>query len=253
MQSLLNVFFWGVRMADLNVALLGQFRLTNRGELVTGLEGARLQSIFAYLLLHRTAPTLRQHLAFQYWPDATESQALNNLRSLIHKLRHGLPGAESFLVTDSLTIWLQPTAPIELDVEKFAAATGENATRADLERAARLYAGDLLPTCYDDWILPRRTALNERACAALARLVAMLEASFEYGAAIGYANQLLRLDPLQETAYRTLMRLQALHGDRAAALRVYHVCVTTLRQELDVPPSRATRTQYERLLARTGT
>jgi DNA-binding SARP family transcriptional activator len=239
-------------MADLNVALLGQFRLTNRGERVTGLEGARLQSFFAYLLLHRSAPTLRQHLAFQYWPDATESQALNNLRSLIHKLRHGLPDADNYLAADTLTVWLRPQAPIDLDVEDFEAATGEHAARTDLERAARLYAGDLLPTCYDDWILPQRSALNERACAALTRLVEMLETSCEYTAAIHYANQLLRLDPLQETAYRTLMRLHALNGDRAAALRAYHVCVTTLRQELDVPPSRATRTQYELLLAEQG-
>jgi DNA-binding SARP family transcriptional activator/tetratricopeptide (TPR) repeat protein len=236
-------------MSDLAVALLGQFRLTNRGELVTGLEGARLQSFFAYLLLHRTAPTLRQQLAFQYWPDATESQALNNLRSLIHKLRHSLPDAESYLAADTLTVWLRPDAPIVLDVEDFEAATGENASREDLERAARLYAGDLLPACYDDWILPRRNTLNERACAALARLVDMLERSLEYSPAINYANQLLRLDPLQETTYRTLMRLHARNGDRAAALRVFHVCVTTLRQELDVLPSKATHAQYERLLA----
>ena len=155
----------------------------------------------------------------------------------------------SYLVADTLTVWLRPDAPIDLDVEDFEAATGENATRQDLERAARLYAGDLLPTCYDDWILPQRKALNERACAALTRLVDMLERAFEYTAAIDYANQLLRLDPLQETAYRTLMRLHALNGDRAAALHAYHVCVTTLRQELDVPPSRATHAQYERLLA----
>ena len=236
-------------MPDLAVALLGQFRLTNRDEVVAGLEGARLQSFFAYLLLHRTAPTLRQHLAFQYWPDATESQALNNLRSLIHKLRHSLPDAESYLAADTLTVWLRPDAQISLDVEDFEAATGEGAAREDLERGARLYAGDLLPTCYDDWVLPRRNALNERACAALTRLVDIHERSLAYSAAINYANQLLRLDPLQETAYRTLMRLHALNGDRAAALRAYHVCVTTLRQELDVPPSKATHAQYERLLA----
>ena len=149
-------------MPDLAVALLGQFRLTNRGEFVTGLEGARLQSFFAYLLLHRTAPIPRQHLAFQYWPDAAESQALNNLRSLIHKLRHGLPAAERYLATDTLTVWLRPDAAIGLDVEEFKAASGENASREELERAARLYAGDLLPTCYDDWILPPRGAKRTR-------------------------------------------------------------------------------------------
>jgi DNA-binding SARP family transcriptional activator len=236
-------------MADLNVALLGQFRLTYRGELVCCLNSPRIQSLFGYLMLHREAPTLRQHLAFQYWPDATESQALNNLRSLIHKLRHGLPAADSFLIADSLTVWLHPDAPIDLDIAHFEAATQPNAGRAELELAAQLYAGDLLPACYEDWLQPRREALNEQARAALGRLVDMLEETLEYDAAIPYANQLLRLDPLQETTYRTLMRLHALHGDRATALRTYHVCVTTLREELGVPPSKATQTQYQRLLA----
>ena len=44
------------------------------------------------------------------------------------------------------------------------------------------------------------------------------------------------------------MRLHALAGNRAAALRVYHACVTALAGELGVEPSQATFTSYERLL-----
>ena len=43
------------------------------------------------------------------------------------------------------------------------------------------------------------------------------------------------------------MRLLALDGDRAGALRVYHACATALGEELGVPPTPQTRTVYERL------
>jgi predicted ATPase len=45
------------------------------------------------------------------------------------------------------------------------------------------------------------------------------------------------------------MRLRALVGDRAGALRTYHQCATILERELDVKPSRATREVYEQLVA----
>src|SRR5258707_6874618 len=44
------------------------------------------------------------------------------------------------------------------------------------------------------------------------------------------------------------MRLYALRGDRAAALRVYHTGVTVLERELGTEPSEVTRAVYESLL-----
>ena len=46
----------------LDVRLLGEFSLCYDGESVTGLSSARLQSLLAYLLLHRNAPQGRSHL-----------------------------------------------------------------------------------------------------------------------------------------------------------------------------------------------
>ena len=76
----------------------------------------------------------------------------------------------------------------------------------------------------------------------------MLEEQRDYPAAIRSAQRLLRHDPLHEATYRRLIRLHALNGDRAGALRVYHTCTTVLQRELDVEPSAATREAYEQLL-----
>ncbi len=75
----------------------------------------------------------------------------------------------------------------------------------------------------------------------------VLECTQEYLAAIGYAQRLLRHEPLHEATYQHLMRLHALRGDRASAMRVYQTCATVLARELAVAPSAATCDVYERL------
>ena len=46
------------------------------------------------------------------------------------------------------------------------------------------------------------------------------------------------------------MRVAALIGDRTAGLRAYHACVSALRDELGIEPSRETLNAYQRLVER---
>jgi DNA-binding SARP family transcriptional activator len=75
----------------LHLDLLGTFRLCRGDQPVAGFEHARLQHLLAYLALHRFAPISRQQLAFLFWPDSTDQQALKNLRTSLTRLRHALP------------------------------------------------------------------------------------------------------------------------------------------------------------------
>jgi DNA-binding SARP family transcriptional activator len=51
---------------------------------LTTLNTTRLRSLLTYLVLHRDVPQQREHLAFLFWPDATEALARNNLRQVLH-------------------------------------------------------------------------------------------------------------------------------------------------------------------------
>jgi DNA-binding SARP family transcriptional activator len=245
-------------MRTLQIKLLGAFRLVYGEEPVTGLSPARLRSLLAYLLLHRNAPQSRAQIAFVFWPDSTESQARNSLRNLLYRLRHKLPDADRFLYVNAQTLQWRPQVPCVLDVADFekavdqadsARTAGNQAVvRTALEEAVALYRGNLLPSCYDGWILPERERLRTAFVAALDRLIRLLESQQQYPAAIRYAERLLRHDPLRETTYRRLMRLHAGHGDRAAALHVYQTCVETLDEKLGVGPDPRTRTLHTQLL-----
>src|SRR6516162_5962314 len=103
----------------LQIRLLGNFSLTYADQQVTGLNSMRLQSLLAYLVLHRDVPQQRQHLAFLFWPDTTEGQARNNLRQLLHQLRRAFPPVEHFLSADTHMVHWHPVTPFHLDVAEF--------------------------------------------------------------------------------------------------------------------------------------
>ena len=147
-------------MSLLQIRLLGDFCLTSGSDVVEGVDTPRLQSLLAYLLLHRHAAQLRQHLAFLFWPDSSEAQAHTNLRNLLHLLRHALPNAEQFLRSDATILQWIDSAPFTLDVDDFQRA-GAHAHLADgaqdsailraaLQKAVDLSHGDLLPSVYDN-------------------------------------------------------------------------------------------------------
>src|SRR5215472_5941811 len=242
----------------LHIRLLGDFSLIYGDRQVTSLNTMRLQSLLAYLVLHRDVPQQRQHLAFLFWPDTTEAQARNNLRQLLHQLRQAFPPVEHFLSADMRIVHWHPVTPFRLDVAEFeqalteaAAATQRNNHRtlqAALEQADSLYRGELLSGCYDEWVLPERDRLRQRHLQALEHLLRLFEGQGNVVAAIRSAQRLLGLDPLSEDLYRRLMRLFALNNDRASALHVYHTCVSTLQREMGIDPDPVTHEAYERLL-----
>jgi len=165
----------------------------------------RLQTLLAYLALHRGVPQSRSRIAYTLWPDSTEAQAHTNLRNLLFKLRMTLPEVERFLVVERQTLCWHSDAPCSLDVTEFerAVARAEYARDAQdaaagrlaLEQAVQCYQGDLLPGCYDEWICSKRERLQQTYQGALERLVELLEQSGSVAEAIRMAQRLLRIDP----------------------------------------------------------
>ena len=143
----------------LNIRLLGTFRLVYGDQTLTSIQAARLQALLPYLLLHRDAPQSRQHIAFLLYPDSAEAQARTNLRNLIHLLRRALPDADHFLLSDAQILQWNSNSPFTLDVDEFQKAVATASSSTALREAVNLYGGELLPGCYDDWILPERERL----------------------------------------------------------------------------------------------
>lgn len=239
--------------AHIILHLLGGFHL-NGGQFLGGLN-LRHQLLIAYLALRAPHAISRAEIAFKLWADSTEEQALTNLRKALHHIKQQTEDGE-IIQADARTLQLNPG--LHLDVADFTSAldAAERARLANdpqteqtaLETATAFYRGDLLPSLYDEWLIPERERLRGQFLRAMDRLIVLYETRQHYRDAIQHAQRLLQTDNLREETYRTLIRLHALNNDRAAALNTYHTCAGTLAKELGVEPDADTRELYERLL-----
>ena len=80
------------------------------------------------------------------------------------------------------------------------------------------------------------------------RLAALYLEDGQYSRAVELVHRLLAADNCWERAYRYLMLAYHGLGDHGQIARVYHRCVQTLREELDVSPADETVALYEELI-----
>ncbi len=197
---------------SLEIRLLGEYTVALAGSTIHDLDTARLQALLAYLLLNRGVPQARQRIAFLFWPETSDSQAQTNLRQLLHILRKRLPDAATHLDVGERTVHWRAASPATADVIRFQAAIACAAQTTGPERlvalqdAAAAYGGELLPGCYDEWMLAQREQLAQQFMAALEQLVLLHEERRAYADAIACAQRLLQHDGLHEATYRRLMR-----------------------------------------------
>jgi DNA-binding SARP family transcriptional activator len=228
----------------LQVRLLGAVEIILDGRRLRAFNSLRLQRFLALIALRRD-PQHRSRLAFELWPDSNERQARTNLRKLLHEFRHSLPDIGEFVEIDNEIVRWIPTGPTEVDVLRFRDAMAAG----DFELAARLYSGDLLPACYDDWVLDERAKLRSEAYGALVRLTEEAAGRHNHKATIRHAQRIIDLEPTDEAAVRIQMEAHLALGDRAAALRCYHRYAEVLERDLAVPPGEAIGAMYQRLRA----
>jgi DNA-binding SARP family transcriptional activator len=236
----------GERPARLQIRLLGAVEIILDGRRLRAFNSLRLQRFLALIALRRD-PQHRTRLAFELWPDSDEHQARTNLRKLLHDFRHSLPDIGEFVEIDNETVRWIPTGPSEVDVLRFHDAMAAG----DFELAARLYSGDLLPACYDDWVLDERAKLRAEAYGALVRLTEEAAGRDDHKATIRHAQRIIDLEPTDEAAVRIQMEAHLALGDRAAALRSYHRYAEVLERDLAVAPGEAIGAMVQQLRAGT--
>ena len=228
------------------------------GEVLT--RSARTIALVAYLALHQGTPQSRVRIAEAFWPDSAQQQSLTNLRRELHQLRR-LPGADdAVVVTGTDLTWVgDPDVGVGVDLVEhlttrdhaLAHVTSDPTTLlAHGERALAAYGGDLLPGLSDEWVLAQRASLVDGARELCGALAVAAGAAQRWDLAVRAARRRVALDPLDETAHRDLMRLQAAQGDRAGALSTYHRCADVLEEQLGVAPDPVTRELRDTLVSR---
>lgn len=228
----------------LRLALIGGFALWRGSqELGIATSGQRLIALLAL----RDRPVGRLHVAGTLWPDYPTARSLADLRTSLWRVNQSseqvIAATPSFLGLD---------ADVEVDVRNLAAfarqlaeaGTASETIDLDSVHLADL-AGDLLPDWYDDWLQDEREGLRQTRLHALESLARRLSASGRHADAIQAALAAIHLEPLRETAHRTLIEMHLAEGNWSEACRQFQRCQRLLREELGVEPSDSMRLLLE--------
>ncbi|MCC7362382.1 MAG: hypothetical protein IT317_23075 [Anaerolineales bacterium] len=207
-------------------------------------------ALLAYLAV-TGRPQARAALATLLWPGYASDSAAAYLRRTLWELNQTLGKGRLDADRDHVQLALDPADT--LDVTVFCTGLRAGAANiADLTAALDLYRGEFLAgfsvpdtETFADWQTAQAEALRRDFAGGLQRLVDALTAAGDLPGALAQARRWLALDPLHEPAHRAAMRLLALSGDRAAALRHCEAATATLQAELRAAPEPETLALYE--------
>eukprot|EP01030_Chromulinospumella_sphaerica_P016849 gene16849-16663_t len=249
----------------LQIGLLGEIQLSVAGQPPAGKVYSKILALLAYLALESPRAHRREQLADLFWPRLPAEAARINLRQTLYHLRRILGASAPQLLTGRDSVRLQQHADWWLDVREFlatdslpATAVTEHAPQqlARLEAATALYRGEFLANLelddaaeFANWRDGWRASLHQHMLRLLDSLRDRLERQGASEQALQHARHYLALEPWNETAHRTVMRLLAACGRPAEALAQYANCQRLLQQELGSSPAEATRQLAEAIHA----
>jgi DNA-binding SARP family transcriptional activator len=242
-------------LRELSIKLLGGFRLHDSAGQEIKIASRKGRALLAYLAARVGESQSRDRLATLLWEEADEELGRTSLRQALAALRKSLPqSAQSILRTDTESVALDGQA-VGTDIEALRRALAAGTT-SEVHNILEHYQGELLEgldarsAAFDDWLSQERLVLRRQVTEALQKLTSLCVANDDADSALAACTRLVALEPLNESAHRTIMELHAKRNAYAEALRQYRICRDALRRELDVSPEPATEALYRNLMQR---
>jgi DNA-binding SARP family transcriptional activator len=220
-------------MTVARLRLLGGFALESSGVAIDLPFG--VQRLVAFVALHRSAH--RHVVAGALWPEVPEAHALASLRTTVWRINKAVPGL------------IHATGPaLDLDHDTLVDSREQEAFAAKLlrdhiddpewigGRLEVLWAGELLPGWYDDWVVFERERLSQLRLHALERSARAL-IGVDIERSLELALEAVRAEPLRESANAVLMAVFVAEGNVTDAMRQYELYERLLDTELRLEPS----------------
>jgi DNA-binding SARP family transcriptional activator len=191
-----------------------------------------VQRLLGFLALH-DRPLPRCYVAETLWPETGGSQAQANLRTLLwrlHPKHHDIVEVKPVELALSSAVLVDARA-----LHKAARDYRRSGTLPTPETLLDIH-GELLPGCWDCWLVFERERLRHEAVELLEAVSNACLARGEFHLATMLGLSAVECDPLRESANLLVVRSRLAAGDSAGAIRYALRYTRTIREELDLPP-----------------
>jgi DNA-binding SARP family transcriptional activator/Tfp pilus assembly protein PilF len=184
----------------------------------------------------------RSHVRTILWADSDRDKANASLRQLIARIhRAEQASGVGLLAMEGEALALTPNCRVDY-ADFLAALAGDAEVAQRCAALMNLWRGALLEgmafgeAAIDEWLEARREQMRQRFMDAGRRVLEADLPMQHADAQWQLAEKIAAIDPTEEEAYRSMMRLCIARGDRALGLRIFKRCQRILEEELEVAP-----------------
>ena len=219
----------------LGLKLLGEIEIVRDGERVALPPSRKTRALLAYLAA-TAKPHRRERLCAVFWdvpddPRGALRWSLSRLRGLVDE-----PGAQRIAATRESVSFEPLGADVDLlSLRKRVAAGLPAISLAELEQLASAFRGEFLEGLdlpdlpdFQAWCLAEREDLRRLQARIVSTLIKGLENQPD--AALPHARELVKIDPFDETARGTLLRILLLLGRETEAERHFEQAVRAFKE-----------------------
>lgn len=223
-------------MGILSVNMLGIPSIELDGKAVI-LPYRKAEALLYYLIMKQKVA--RSEMIGLLWADSDTSTAQRNLRHAIYTLRKTL-GMDIFLSGQRTLLTLDPALPLRSDVNEFMNGGALSLYRGEFLKGFALHQAGY----FEDWLTEQRNLFQIQY---LKRLLAAQKDALQNGdlsLAEQYGLKHLEIDPLDEDATVTLMRVYAAERQYRKAIELYHRLSQLLSEEFGISPLKSSSQLY---------
>src|SRR5215510_9082962 len=252
-------------LADLTINMLGPveiFRDPQRPFAADAWTTRRARDILCFIASRRHRRASKDTIIDTFWGEADFDVVAKNFHPTVSHIRKALnsnqPLKQNFLLYRDNDYLLNPDFAYSIDIEEFdrLVAEGASARRAreqdrciaNYEAAIKLYRGEFMQGCYEDWVEEQRSYYHEQYLHMLETLAVAALGQEEWPRTLQLAQKILRDDPYREDIHCLVMRTHAAQGNRAAVKEQYESLRSLLRKELGIEPASETQKVYRGLI-----
>jgi DNA-binding SARP family transcriptional activator len=236
---------------------LGAFEVWRGDIRIRSMEWQRekARKLFQLLMINQNEWLHRDQIIDRLWPDLPQDAAIRDFKVALNALNKALepnrPKGENpfFIVRNENLYKINPQAKIWWDVAFFE-DLADKPDMTSLEEAFSLYKGEFLAeNLYDEWTINKRDQIKKSVILVIEKLAEISLTDCEYDQTIKFCEELLRIDPTWEGAYRNLMLVYAKKENQAQITMIYQKMKKILAEELGVSPSVVSEKLYESLVS----
>lgn len=230
-------------MGTIFAKLLGTPEIFYDGRRIT-FDLRKAEALFYYLLVKKQV--LRDELVNILWPDESEKIGKKKLRNAVYTIRKVFD-TDILVSPKRSVIMLDEKLQWEIDLDEF---LEENKSKSIGMYKGEFLQGFLVKDAddFERWIFQERDKYRDIYISRLEREIESYIQQKNLSDAEAYCKELIKVDELNEDAYRRLMKIYCFQEQYNKGIEIYQKLVKILKEELFITPDIDTINMFEMLM-----